>query len=351
MKMYDKLVTAGALSLLIGVLACVGCNSSSPPGAPASGGAGKLTGKIAIDGSSTVFPVMEAVAEEFRNVEPSVQAPIGIAGTGGGFKKFCRGETDISNASRPILEEEMKLAQENGVEFLELPICFDALTVAVHKDNDWVDAITVEELKKIWEPSAEGKVMKWNQIRSEWPDEEFKLFGAGTDSGTFDYFTEAICGKAKASRTDFTPSEDDNTLVTGIEGNRFSLGYIPYAYYQPNQGKMKALKVDWKPDDELGPVGPSPDTVVNGTYNPLSRPLFIYVNKKSAERPEVKAFVEFMLASVTDLAKEVGYLPLPDKAYEMGRKRFETLQTGSGFGGVPEVGLPVEDILKREPKS
>jgi phosphate transport system substrate-binding protein len=350
MKVSDKLMAAGSLALLLGVLACGGCKNSSPPGGSAAGGAGKLTGKIAIDGSSTVFPVMEAVAEEFRNVEPRVQAPIGIAGTGGGFKKFYRGETDISNASRPILTEEMELAKKNGVEYIELPICFDALTVAVHKDNDWVDAITVDELQRIWEPAAEGKIMKWNQIRPEWPDEEFKLYGAGTDSGTFDYFTEAICGKAKASRTDFTPSEDDNTLVTGIEGNKYSLGYIPYAYYQPNQDKMKALKIDWKPDDELGPIGPSPETVVNGTYNPLSRPMFIYINKKSAERPEVKAFVEFMLDNVPDLAKEVGYLPLPEQAYAMAGERFQNLQTGTGFGGVPEVGLPVEDILKREPK-
>ncbi len=344
-------------TILIAAIGGGGCNSRPGGGAANSTATGsgsggvQLTGKIAIDGSSTVFPVMEAIAEEFRNVQPSVQAPIGIKGTGGGFKKFCLGETDISNASRPILEEEMKLAKENGIEYIELPICFDALTVAVHKDNDWVDAITVDELKKIWEPAADKKVMKWNQIRPEWPDEEFKLYGAGTDSGTFDYFTEAICGKAKASRTDFTPSEDDNTLVQGIEGNKYSLGFIPYAYYQPNTDKMKALKIDWKPDDELGPIGPSAETVVNGTYNPLSRPLFLYINKKSAERPEVKAFVEFMLENVKELSTEVGYMPLPDKAYDMGRERFEKLQSGTGFGGVPEVGLPVEDILKREPKS
>ena len=327
---------------------CGGCNRGGGGG---SANAGSLTGKVAIDGSSTVFPVMEAVAEEFRGVEPRVQAPIGIAGTGGGFKKFCRGEIDVSNASRPILEEEMKLAQENGIEFIELPICFDALTVAVHKENDWVDAITVDELKKIWEPAAEGKITRWNQVRPEWPDEEIVLFGAGTDSGTFDYFTEAVCGKAKSSRGDYTASEDDNTLVQGIEGNKYALGYIPFAYYQPNQDRMKALKVDWKPDDELGPIGPSAETVINGTYNPLSRPLFIYINRKSAERPEVKAFVEFLLDSVKELSKEVGYLPIPDQAYDMARERFDQRQTGTGFGGVPEVGLPVEDILKREPKS
>ena len=353
---FKPAVLAVVLAAAIG---CGGCNSdrggagNSTTTAGGSSAGERLTGKIAIDGSSTVFPVMEAVAEEFRNVQPNVQAPIGIAGTGGGFKKFCRGETDISNASRPILEEEMKLAKENGIEYIELPLCFDALTVAVHKDNDWVDAITVAELKKIWEPKTdeEEKITKWNQIRPEWPDEEFVLYGAGTDSGTFDYFTEAVCGKAKWSRGDYTASEDDNTLVQGIEGNKYALGYIPFAYYQPNQARMKALKIDWKPDDELGAIGPSAETVVNGTYNPLSRPLFLYINKKSAERPEVKALVEFMFDNVKDLSTEVGYMPLPDKAYAMGRERFEKLQAGSGFGGVPEVGLPVEDILKREPKS
>jgi phosphate transport system substrate-binding protein len=345
-RTWSRLV---ATALVAAAVACGACNRDGNGSAPGGSAGGKLTGKIAIDGSSTVFPAMEAVAEEFRSVQPNVQAPIGIAGTGGGFKKFCRGEIDISNASRPILAEEMAQAKKSGIEFIELPICFDALTVAVHKDNDWVDAIMVAELKKIWEPEAEGKIMKWNQIRPEWPDEEIQLYGAGTDSGTFDYFTEAICGKAKASRGDYTASEDDNTLVKGIEGNKYALGYIPYAYFQANKDRMKALKIDWKPDDDVGPVGPSAETVVGGTYNPLSRPLFVYVNRKSAERPEVKAFVEFMLDRIKELAAEVGYMPLPDRAYEIARERFETRKTGSAFGGVPEVGLPIEDILQREP--
>jgi phosphate transport system substrate-binding protein len=228
-----------------------------------------------------------------------------------------------------------------------LPICFDALTVAVNPQATWVDTITVEELKKIWEPDAQGKITKWNQVRPEWPDEPFVLYGAGSDSGTFDYFTEAVCGKAKASRGDYTASEDDNTLVQGIEGNKNALGYLPYAYY--DEKRMKALGIDWE-KDKLGPVKPSTEAVVKGEYNPLSRPLFIYVSKKAAARPEVKAFVEFYLANAKTLAAEVKYLPLPDKAYDMAKDRFAKLQSGSGFGGVPEVGLHVEEILKREPK-
>lgn len=306
---------------------------------------------VKVDGSSTVFPATEAVAEEYQKaMGGKVRVTVGISGTGGGFKKFCRGETDISNASRPISEEEIKLAKENGIEYIELPICFDALTVAVHPENDWVDSITVEDLKKMWEPAAQGKVTKWSDVRSDWPEQELALFGAGSDSGTFDYFTEAIVGKAKSSRGDFTASEDDNVLVQGIQGNKYALGYLPYAYYEPQKAKMKALAIDWEKDNE-GPVKPSLQAVVEGKYNPLSRPLFIYVNKKSADKPEVKAFVEFYLNNGKELVAEVNYLPLPDKAYEMGKQRFEKRQTGTGFGGEPAIGLPVEEILKRQPRS
>ena len=306
---------------------------------------------VKIDGSSTVYPATEAVAEEFQKAQKgAVNVTVGISGTGGGFKKFCRGETDISDASRPILKEEMELCKQNGIEYIELPICFDALTVAVNPKNDWVTSITVAELKKIWEPEAQEKITHWNQVRPEWPKEKLLLFGAGSDSGTFDYFTEAVTGKAKASRGDFTASEDDNVLVQGIEGNRYALGYIPFAYYAPHADRMKALAIDWD-KDQHGPVLPSQENVLKGIYNPLSRPLFIYVNRKAAERPEVKAFVEFYLKHGAELVAEVKYLPLPTKAYEMGMARFKKLQTGTGFGGVPEVGLPVEDILQREPTS
>jgi phosphate transport system substrate-binding protein len=308
---------------------------------------------IQIDGSSTVYPMTEAVAEEFqKETKGAVKVTVGISGTGGGFKKFVRGETDIQDASRPILKEEMELAKKNGIEYIELPVIFDALTIAINPKNDFVDYLTVEELKKMWEPSAQGKVTQWNQIRESWPAEKFVLFGAGSDSGTFDYFTEAIVGKSKSSRGDYTGSEDDNVLVQGIAGNKNALGYIPFAYYAPHKDKMKAVPIKWEKNAVKDPVAPSLENVLKGHYNPLSRPLFIYVNKKSAkEKPEVTKFVTFYLENAEVMAKQVKYLPLPEKAYEMGLRRFEKLQTGTGFGGVPEIGLPVEEILKREPKS
>lgn len=307
---------------------------------------------IKIDGSSTVFPVTEAVAEEFQKEKRgAVNVTVGISGTGGGFKKFVRGEIDIADASRPILTEEMTQAKANGIEFLELPVAFDALTVVVNPQNNWVDSITVADLKKIWEPEAQGKITHWNQVRPEWPNEKIALFGAGADSGTFDYFTEAIVGKAKASRGDYTASEDDNVLVQGIEGNKYALGYIPYAYFAPHSSRMKALGIEWEKNKVKGPVSPSPENVMAGTYNPLSRPLFIYVSRKSLDKPAVKEFVEFYLKNVGTLAKEVKYLPLQDPAYQMAMERVRVMQTGTGFGGVPEVGLPVEEILKRPPKA
>jgi phosphate transport system substrate-binding protein len=319
-------------------------------GVPAVANAqGKL---IAIDGSSTVYPMTEAVAEEFQKEKKgAVKITVGISGTGGGFKKFVRGETDVQDASRPILKEEMEQARTHGVEYIELPVIFDALTIAVNPQNTWVDHFTVEELKKLWEPTAQGKVTHWNQIRPSWPKEKISLFGAGADSGTFDYFTEAIVGKAKSSRGDYTASEDDNVLVQGIEGNKYALGYVPYAYYAPHKDRMKAVAIQWAKNRVKTPVLPSMENVLKGTYNPLSRPLFIYVNKKSARKPEVKQFVEFYLENAEILAKQVKYLPLPEKAYEMALERFQKLESGTGFGGVQEVGLAVEEILKRKPKS
>jgi phosphate transport system substrate-binding protein len=343
--------------LLLATAALVGGGCSSNSGSSTENataeltkveGLDGLTGSVAIDGSSTVYPVTEAVAEEFQNAtKQGVRITVGISGTGGGFKKFYRGETDISDASRPILKDEMATAKTNGIEYVELPVCFDALTIAVHPQNDWVDTITIEDLKKIWQPEAEGKVNKWNHVRPEWPDEKIALYGAGTDSGTFDYFTEAVNGKAKSSRGDFTASEDDNTLVQGIEGNKYALGYVPYAYYEPNKSRLKALKV--VPPGEKEGVTPSAENVIAGKYTPLSRPLFIYVNKKSADRPEVKKFVEFYLKNAAALAHEVKYVPLPEKAYAMALERFGKMETGSGFGGTPEVGLPIEEILNRKP--
>ncbi len=307
---------------------------------------------IKIDGSSTVFPITEAVAEEFQTEKQGkVNVTVGISGTGGGFKKFVRGEIDVVDASRPILTDEMAQAKANGIEYIELPIAFDALTVVVNPQNTWVTSLTVAELKKIWEPEAQGKINTWNQIRPEWPNEKISLFGAGADSGTFDYFTEAIVGKPKASRGDYTASEDDNVLVQGVEGNKYALGYIPYAYFAPHSSRMKAVGVEWEKNKAQGPIMPNPENVLAGTYNPLSRPLFIYVSRKSMDKPAVKDFVEFYLKNVGTLAKEVKYLPLPDNAYQMAMERLRALQTGTGFGGIPEVGLPVEEILKRPPKA
>lgn len=309
-----------------------------------TGGMAQAQNIIKIDGSSTVFPATEAVAEEFQKEKKGqVRVTVGISGTGGGFKKFARGETDISDASRPILKEEMELAKQNNIEYIELPVCFDALTVAVNPKNDWAKSMTVAELKKLWEPAAQGQIMKWSQVRAGWPDEPIKLYGAGSDSGTFDYFTEAVVGKAKSSRGDFTGSEDDNTLVQGIAGEKYALGYIPYAYFEPNKNKMKAVAID----GGSGPVEPNLENVTNGKYAPLSRPLFIYVSKKSAERPEVAEFTEFYLTNGAKLVAEVKYLPLPAKAYEIGLDRFKKRATGTAFGGKSEIGMKVEDILAK----
>lgn len=303
------------------------------------------TALIKVDGSSTVFPITEAVAEEFqKETRGSVRVTVGISGTGGGFKKFCRSETDVQDASRPISISEMEACRAGGVQFLELPIAFDALTIVVSPQATWIDTVTVDELKRMWEPSAQGRLMKWNQIRPNWPDQPLKLFGAGSDSGTFDYFTEAVVGKAKASRGDFTASEDDNTLVQGIANDKYAMGYIPYAYYEPNKKRLKAVAVD----GGHGSVLPSRDTVENGSYQPLSRPLFIYVNMKSSLKPEVKRFVEFYLAQVPVLAPQVKYVPLPKQAYELAQAHFQNGKIGTAFQGGSAIGLKIEELLRRE---
>ncbi len=302
---------------------------------------------IQIDGSSTVFPVTEAVAEEFqKSKKGKVKVTVGISGTGGGFKKFCRGEIDISDASRPILKQEIEACKGSGVEFFELPVAYDALTVIVNPKNDWATSMTVAELKKIWEPAAQGKVTNWNQVRPKWPDAPLKLFGAGADSGTFDYFTEAIVGKAKSSRGDFTASEDDNVLVQGVANDRNALGFFGFAYYIENQKKLKAVAID----GGKGPVAPSAKSVEDGTYQPLSRPIFIYVSKKALAKPEVKEFVEFYLKNAPALVKEVKYVALPAKAYTLGLEHLQKGKIGTVFGGEAEVGVKIDDLLKREAK-
>jgi phosphate transport system substrate-binding protein len=302
---------------------------------------------IKVDGSSTVFPITEAVAEEFqKETRAAVRVTVGISGTGGGFKKFCRGETDVQDASRPISASEMETCRASGIQYYELPVAFDALTIAVSPLATWLDAITIGELKQIWDPSSQGRIVKWNQIRSSWPDLPLKLFGAGSDSGTFDYFTEAVVGKAKASRGDYTASEDDNTLVQGIANDKHALGYIPFAYYEPNKKRLKAVAVD----GGHGPILPSRETVENGAYQPLSRPMFIYVNAKSAGKPEVKRFVEFYLMQAPTLVPQVKYVPLPQQAYELALAHFKNGKLGTAFQGNSTIGLKIEDLLRREAK-
>jgi phosphate transport system substrate-binding protein len=302
---------------------------------------------IKIDGSSTVFPISEALAEEFQiSKRGKVRVTVGIAGTGGGFKKFCRGEIDISNASRPISAEEMEACRKAGIKYIELPVAYDALTVVVNPANTWVKSLTIADLKTMWEPSAQGRVSSWKQVRAEFPAEKLMLFGPGADSGTFDYFTEAVNGKAKASRGDFTASEDDNTLVQGVENNKSALGYFGFAYYAAHKDKLRAVPID----GGKGPVEPSIDNVIKGTYSPLSRPLFIYVKESAAARPEVKEFVEFTMKEGAGLVKEVGYVPLPASAYQLALKHFNDRKLGSVYGGVPKVGVTIEQLLSMEGK-
>ncbi|MGI9246294.1 MAG: PstS family phosphate ABC transporter substrate-binding protein [Steroidobacteraceae bacterium] len=301
---------------------------------------------IKIDGSSTVFPISEAYAEEFQiQKRGKVRVTVGVSGTGGGFKKFCRGETDISNASRPISAEEMENCRKAGVKYLELPIAFDALTVVVNPANTWAKTLTIADLKKIWEPGAQGRITNWNQVNSKFPKEKLMLFGPGADSGTFDYFTEAVNGKAKASRGDYTASEDDNTLVQGVENNKGALGYFGYAYYNAQKDNLPAVGIN----AGKGAVSPSLENVTNATYTPLSRPLFVYIRDTSAQRPEVKEFVKFLLTR-GDLVSETGYLPLPKQDYVVTQKHFDDMRLGSVFNGTAKIGITIDQLLALEAK-
>ncbi len=304
---------------------------------------------VKIDGSSTVFPITEGVAEEFQKAKKgAVKVTVGISGTGGGFKKFCRGETDVQNASRPILAKEMADCKAAGIEYFELPVAYDALTVVMNPKNAFLKEITVDELKKMWEPAAQGKITRWNQVNPAWPDAPIKLFGAGSDSGTFDYFTEAITGKAKASRGDYTASEDDNVLVQGVAQDVNALGYFGYAYYAENQSRLKAVPVVAKVGKPA--VAPSEATVLAGTYQPLARPIFIYVSAKSLAKPEVKELVDFYMKEGAKLAKEVKYVPLPAKAYVLNLEHLAKGKKGTVFGGEAEVGVTIEALQAREAK-
>jgi phosphate transport system substrate-binding protein len=328
---------AGVAASTLALAAC-GQNAEKGAGTAASGAV------LLIDGSSTVYPISEALGEEFQK-SSGTRVTVGLSGTGGGFKKFCRGEIDIAGASRPIKAEEAKACADAGVEFIELPVALDALAVVVSPQNTFADCVTVEELNKLWAPEAQGKVSNWNQMRASFPAQPVKLFGAGTDSGTFDYFTKAINGEEGASRGDYTATEDDNVTINGVAGDANALGYLGLAYYTENANKVKALKIR-QPDGSC--IGPSVDTARNASYQPLSRPLFYYVNKKHAdERPHVSAFIKYAFDPATSeaLVGEVGYVPLPTQAYSLATAKFDARRTGSFFDGGSKVGVTAEELL------
>lgn len=306
-----------ALALLLATaLVAAACGSRNDGGEE-----GRLGGEVRIDGSSTVYPITEAIAEEFRIDQPDVKVTVGVSGTGGGFNKFSRGETDINNASRPVKAQEAEDCKKNNIDFIELKVAFDGLVVVVNKENTWLNEISVEELKKIWEPGAQEKITRWKHVNPKWPDEEFHLYGPGIASGTYDYFTEAIVGKSGSSRGDYTASEDDNVLVQGIGGDKNGLGFFGLAYYEENKDKLKLVGVN----NGESVVFPSNETVKNGTYAPLSRPVFIYVSDVSAKRPEVEAFVRFYLETASLLVPDVGYIPLTDQEYSEGISKLNAI--------------------------
>lgn len=344
---------ASIATLTLGIASCGGNQASNPAGnaggsSPAAGTAGgsNLSGEVKVDGSSTVFPISEAMAEEFQKANSGVRVTVGSSGTGGGFKKFCNGETDISNASRPIKPEEVELCKKGNIEYIELPVSFDGLSVVVNPDNKFAECLKVDELKKMWEPAAQGKIKTWKQIRPDFPDQPLGLYGPGTDSGTYDFFTKATVGEEGKSRGDFTASEDDNTLVQGVASDKNGLGFFGYAYYENNKDKLKLVAID----GGKGCVQPSPETINNGTYQPLSRPEFIYVRKESASRPEVKAFVEYQINPANKkLISEVGYVPLPDELGAQVQKRFADGKVGSIFEGKGStVGVTLKELLSKE---
>ena len=306
---------------------------------------------VSVDGSSTVFPIAEAVAEEYRRVDPAARVTVGVSGTGGGFEKFCAGETDISSASRPIRAAEVAVCAAAGIAFVELPIAYDGIAVVVHADNDWVETLTPDDLRRMWEPAAQGTVTRWNQIRPEWPDRELRLFGPGVDSGTFDYFTRAIVGEPGAGRGDFTSSEDDNVLVQGVSNDELALGFFGYAHYEENRARLGLAAIDDGDDTNgAGAIRPSPGSVRNGTYRPLSRPVFLYVNPEALDRPEVAGLVRYFLSEGAELVREVGYVSLTDREYALVRHRLEDRVVGTmycGPGGVGGEVASLEALLSR----
>jgi phosphate transport system substrate-binding protein len=340
-SLKQKALLASLVAVALGAAACGGGTTDTATDTTTDTAASDLTGDVLVDGSSTVFPISEAMAEEFMAANPGVRVTVGVSGTGGGFKKFCAGETDISNASRPISQEEIDLCAENGIEFIEVPVAFDGLSVVVHPDNDWATCLTTEELLTMWEPSAQGTITNWNQIRPDFPDAPLGLFGPGTDSGTYDYFMEAI-GAEGESRGDFTASEDDNVIVQGVAADPNGLGFFGFAYYIENQDSLNLVEID----GGNGCVAPSEETIADGSYQPLSRPEFFYVKTTSLENPAVAAFIDFQIANENkEIVSEVGYVPVPDAISEKAAARLEAGTTGSVFEGGSPVGVKLEDVL------
>ncbi|MEZ5961481.1 MAG: PstS family phosphate ABC transporter substrate-binding protein [Hyphomonadaceae bacterium] len=330
--MMNSITLRGAVAAVT-IAALTACGPGG--GTPSRGTSSE---QIAIDGSSTVFPLAEAAAEGFTNSQTgAARVTVGESGTGGGFGKFCRGETQISDASRPIKAEEIEACASNNIEYIEIPIAFDGISVVVHPSNPLTN-VTMAELRRVWEPGAEGRVTQWRQVFPSGPNTAFQLFGPGTASGTFDFFTEAVNGDGGASRTDFTPSEDDNVIVQGVAGNAGAMGYFGLAYYEQNRERLKALSIEG--------VAPSPETVAAGAYA-LSRPMFIYVNAEALRRPQVRRFVNYFIENAAELAPRVGYVPLPAEAYAAYAQRVADGQTGTAFGGHNEVGLSIEELLAR----
>lgn len=338
--MHKRAFWTGWLALIPGLLLLSACGGGS------DNTAGGGDGAVRIDGSSTVYPITEAVAEEFMGANPGVRVTVGVSGTGGGFGKFLRQEIDLNNASRPISEREVNEAEQAGIGFIELPVAYDGLAVVVNPENDFVECLTVDELRRIWEPNSE--VDSWNDVRPDLPDQQLQLYGPGTDSGTYDYFTEAVVGESGASRTDFQRSEDDNVLVQGVAGDRGALGFFGLAYYEENADKLKLVGVDdGDPSNGEGCIEPTAETVGNGTYTPLSRPLLVYVRAASADDPAVANFVRYYLETAPALAREVGYVPLTPEAYRLALQRFEDRVTGTLFGEHAQVGVSMEELLQR----
>jgi len=341
---YLSLLAALAIGGCSGGSGNAGTGETGMGGATTGGSSVALKGTITIDGSSTVFPISQAMSEEFTDKHKDLKVPVNMSGTGGGMKKFVAGEIDICGASRPIEPEEIEAAKAKGIEYVEIPVAYDGLSVVVNKENNFVDHLTVAELKKIWEPNS--TVNNWKDVRPGFPDVPMKLFGAGTDSGTFEYFTEAINGKKKESRTDYTPSEDDNVLVTGVKGEKGGLGYFGYAYYIANKNDLKIVKVD----GGNGPVEPTHDTINDGSYAPLSRPIFLYVSKKALERPEVMEFVKYILSKESrEFIAETGYVALPDAAYDNNLKNVQEMKVGTRWMDVAK-GAKIEEVIASEGK-